>query len=81
MTGYLLFHPSGHMFEASEQWRVKKDLGVCKEQKEIMDEWQKINNKLGKKKIYIYWQYRGEEDFFLIRNTNMKTMGFVTALT
>lgn len=37
--------------EASEQRRVKRDLGVYKEQKEIMDEWQKTNNKLGKKKI------------------------------
>lgn len=36
--------------EASEQKRVERDLGVYKEQMEIMDEWQEINNKLGKKK-------------------------------
>lgn len=65
MTGYLLFHPSGHMFEASEQWRVKKDLGVYKEQKEIMDEWQKINNKLGKKKNIYTGSIEARKTIFL----------------
>lgn len=38
--------------EASEQWRVKRGLGVYKEQKEIVDKRQiKINNNLGKEKI------------------------------
>lgn len=50
--------------EASEQWRVKRDLGVYKEQK-IMDEWQKINDKLGKKKNIYTGSIEARKTFFL----------------